>query len=181
MNRNEALKLLEKYLKNKNLRKHCLAVEAIMRELAKRFGEDEEKWGLAGLLHDLDYDETHKDMSKHGYVTVEILKKYQVPDDILHAILAHPGHVPRESLMDKALYAADPTSGFIVAAALIHPEKKLEPLDVDFLMRRFKEKHFARGASREQIDSCKELGLSLEEFLEISLEAMKKISKDLGL
>ncbi len=181
MDREEALRLLKKHLKNKNLRKHCLAVEAIMRELAKRFGEDEEKWGIAGLLHDLDYDETHKDMSRHGYVTVEILKNYQMPEEILHAILAHPGHVPRESLMDKALYAADPTSGFIVAAALIHPEKKLDPLDVNFLMRRFKEKHFARGANREQMESCKELGLSLEEFLDISLKAMKKIAEDLGL
>ena len=173
--------LLEKHLKNRNLRKHCLAVEAIMRELARRFGEDEEKWGLAGLLHDLDYDETQKDMSRHGYVTVEILRNYQLPEDILHAILAHPGHVPRKSLMDKALYAADPTSGFIVAAALIHPEKKLEPLDVGFLMRRFKEKHFAKGANREQIESCRDLGLSLEEFLDTSLKAMKKIAGDLGL
>ncbi len=181
MTRDEALALMKKYIKNKNLQKHCLAVEAIMRALSRRFGEDEDLWGLAGLLHDLDYDETQKDMKRHGYRTIEILKDYNLPDELLHAILAHPGHVERKTLMDKALYCADPVSGFIVAAALIHPEKKLEPLDTDFLMRRFKEKHFARGANREQIKACEELGLNLEEFLSISLEAMKKISKDLGL
>ena len=138
-------------------------------------------WGLAGLLHDLDYDETHRDMKKHGYKTVEILKEYGIPDTVLHAILAHPGHVERKTLMDKALYASDPVTGLIVAAALVHPEKKLEPLDVSFIMRRFKEKHFAKGANRDQIKSCEEMGLSLEEFLDIALKAMKRISKELGL
>jgi len=152
-----------------------------MKALASRFGEDEDIWGLAGLLHDLDYDETAKDMARHGYRTVEMLQDTDLPQEVLHAILAHPGHVERESLMDKALYCADPVTGLIVAAALIHPAKKLEPLDVKFLMNRFKEKHFARGANREQIQACQELDLSLEEFLGLALEAMKGISKDLGL
>jgi len=181
MEREEAFELMKKHLRNKNLQKHSLAVEAVMRRLAKEFNEDEEKWSLAGLLHDLDYDETAKDMSKHGYRTVEILKEYNVEDDILHAILAHPGHVERKSLLDKALYCADPVTGLIVAAALIHPEKRLAPLDVKFLMNRFKEKHFAKGANREQILSCSDLGLTLERFLELSLEAMKEISQELGL
>ena len=152
-----------------------------MRALARRFHQDEELWGLAGLLHDLDYDETAKDMARHGYKTVEMLQDSDLPQEVLHAILAHPGHVERESLMDKALYCADPVTGLIVAAALIHPAKKLEPLDVKFLMNRFKEKHFARGANRDQIQACQELGLSLEEFLGLALEAMKGISRELGL
>lgn len=181
MEREEALALLKKCVKNKNLQKHCLAVEAVMGDLARHFGEDEELWSMAGLLHDLDYDETAKDMARHGFRTVELLQDKDLPQEILHAILAHPGHVPRDSLLDKALYCADPVTGLIVAAALIHPSKKLEPLDVKFLINRFKEKHFARGANREQIQACHELGLSLEEFLGISLEAMKSISQELGL
>ena len=181
MERQEALALLKKHVKNKNLQKHCLAVEALMRRLAQHFGEDEELWGLAGLLHDLDYDETARDMARHGYRTVEMLQDSDLPQEVLHAILARPGHVARESLIDKALYCADPVTGFIVAAALIHPTKKLEPLDVKFLMNRFKEKHFARGANREQIRTCQELGLSLEEFLSMALEAMKGVSQELGL
>ncbi len=181
MNREEAHALLMRHVKNKNLRKHCLAVEAVMKALARHFGEDEGQWGLAGLLHDLDYDETANDMARHGYRTVEMLQDKGLSQEILHAILAHPGHVERESLMDKALYCADPVTGLIVAAALIHPAKRLEPLDVDFLIHRFKEKHFARGANREQIRACQELGLSLEDFLGIALEAMKGISEELGL
>ena len=181
MERQEALALLKKHVKNRNLQKHSLAVEAVMRALARRFHQDEELWGLAGLLHDLDYDETAKDMARHGYKTVEMLQDSDLPQEVLHAILAHPGHVERESLMDKALYCADPVTGLIVAAALIHPAKKLEPLDVKFLMNRFKEKHFARGANRDQIQACQELGLSLEEFLGLALEAMKDISRELGL
>ncbi len=181
MTREEAMALLKKHVKNKNLRKHCIAVEAVMRQLAARFGEDKELWGLAGLLHDLDYDETAKDMARHGYRSVEMLKDTDLPEEVLHAILAHPGHVERESLMDKALYCSDPVTGLIVAAALIHPSKSLGPIDVRFLMNRFKEKHFAKGANRQQIAACSELGMDLEEFLGVSLEAMKGISKELGL
>ncbi|MDK2785827.1 MAG: hypothetical protein PWQ80_506 [Thermotoga sp.] len=152
-----------------------------MRALAREFNEDEEKWGIAGLLHDLDYDYTKDNPDEHGLKTLEILKEEDVPEDVLNAILAHCGKKEPETLMEKALYAVDPVTGFIVAAALIRPEKKLEVLDVDFLMRRFKEKAFARGASREQIRSCEKLGLSLERFLGISLEAMKSIASDLGL
>ncbi len=181
MEREEALSLVKAHIKNKNLRKHCFAVEAVMRKLARHFGEDMELWGLAGLLHDLDYDETAKDMAHHGYKAVEMLQDYGLPQELTHAILAHPGHVERESLIDKALYCADPVTGLIVAAALIHPSKKLASLDVGFLMNRFKEKHFAKGANRDQIKACQELGLSLEEFMGIALEAMKGISKELDL
>lgn len=175
------MELLKIHVKTKNLVKHCLAAEAVMRALAKEFGEDEEKWGLAGLLHDLDYDYTKNKSEEHGLKTLEILKDEDVPEDVLNAILAHCEKKTPEALMEKALYAVDPTTGFIVAAALIRTEKKLDGIDVDFLLRRFKEKAFAKGANREQMRTCENFGLSLEKFLEISLEAMRSIASELGL
>ncbi len=177
----EALKLLQQHIKNKNLIKHCLAVEAIMKELAKHFNEDEEKWGMAGLLHDLDYEYTKDCPEKHGKVALELLKEYHIPDEVKNAIVAHAGNKSRDTLMEKAIYIADPISGFIVAAALISPQKKLNGIDVDFLKRRFKEKAFAKGIDRKQILLCEEIGLSLEQLFEISLNAMKKIAQELGL
>ena len=181
MFRKEALKLLEERLKSKNLIKHSLAVEACMRRLAKEFGEDPDLWGLAGLLHDLDYEDTKDDFCRHGFVTAEILKERGVDKEAIEAIKSHPGHIERETKMAKALYAVDPLTGLIVASALMHPEKKLEALNVQFVLNRFKEKSFARGANREQIKSCRELGLSLEKFIDISLKAMGEISRELGL
>ncbi|NLU50180.1 MAG: HDIG domain-containing protein [Syntrophomonadaceae bacterium] len=183
MNRDEALALLKSNLKNKNLFKHCLAVEAIMRGVARRFGEDEETFALAGLLHDIDYDSTANDLSRHSLEGSEMLARHGLPEEIVYAVKVHnDAHgLERKTLLDKALYAADPVSGFIVAAALIRPEKKLEPVDVEFLLNRFKEKSFARGARREQMAACEEFGMSLEEFLGLSLESMKKAAGDLGL
>ena len=181
ISRDRAMDLVKTHIKTKNLIKHSLAVEAVMRKLAKLFGEDEELWGITGLLHDLDYEYTKNDPEKHCLKTLEILEGEDLPQEALDAILSHCGKKEREKLIEKAIYPADPVTGFIVAAALIRPEKKLEVLDVDFLKRRFKEKAFARGANREQIKACEDLGLSLDEFLKISLDAMKEISKDLGL
>lgn len=180
MTRDEAYELVEKKIKNKNLLKHMLAVEAIMRELADLFNEDKEKWGLCGLLHDFDYEETINDFSSHGLITEKELKG-RIDDDVLSGIRAHTGLVERKTLMEKAIYCADPVSGFIVAAALVLPEKRLDAVKVENLLNRFKEKHFAKGASRPQMESCSDLGLSLEKFFEISLKAMKTISKELGL
>jgi len=181
LDRNAALDLLNEHVKTKNLVKHCIAVEAIMKALATRFNENAELWALAGLLHDLDYEYTKDKPDLHGLKTVEILESYDVPKEVLDAILAHCEKKERETLMEQAIYVADPTSGFIVAAALITPEKSLSVIDVDFLNRRFKEKLFAKGANRQQMMECEKMGLSLNEFFEISLEAMKAISKDLGL
>ena len=164
-----------------NLLKHILAVEAGMRRLAERFNEDVEYWGLIGLVHDLDYNETKNDEKKHTFITADWLKEYDLPDDMLYAIRAHPGHVPCQSRLDWALYSVDPTTGFIVACALMHPEKKLAVIDAEFMLRRFKEKRFAAGASRENMAACSNLGLELDEFLLLVHDGMMRITDQLGL
>jgi putative nucleotidyltransferase with HDIG domain len=174
---------LKENLTNKNLFNHSLAVEAVMRRLAGHFGEDVEKWGLAGLLHDIDYDRTKDSPDTHSIEGAEMLKALGLPEDIVYAVKVHNDRhgLPRLSLLDKALFATDPLTGFIVAGALIRPEKKLAAVDVPFLMKRFNEKAFARGANRETMKACAELGLSLEEFMELGLEAMQGIAKELKL
>ena len=154
-----------------------------MRRLAGHFGEDVEKWGLAGLLHDIDYDRTKDSPDTHSIEGAEMLKALGLPEDIVYAVKVHNDRhgLPRLSLLDKALFATDPLTGFIVAGALIRPEKKLAAVDVPFLMKRFNEKAFARGANRETMKTCAELGLSLEEFMELGLEAMQGIAKELKL
>jgi putative nucleotidyltransferase with HDIG domain len=183
MERAQALTLVEANIPNQNLVNHCIAVEAIMGALAEHFGlsgEERERWELAGLLHDLDYAETAEDPDRHGLVTAEMLEG-QVDDEIMHAILSHAEKAPRETLMDRALYAADPTTGFIVAAALVRPDKSLDGVKLKSLRKRWKEKAFARGASREQMGSCEEMGIERDEFLELSLQAMQARSDELGL
>lgn len=183
MTREEALKLVEEKIQTKNLIKHCLAVEAVMQALAKYFGEDEEKWGLAGLLHDIDYEETKNAPEKHSLVGAEMLEKLGVESEIVRAIKVHNEvhSLPRETKIDKALFCTDPITGLIVAAALVLPSKKIANLTPKNILNRFKEKGFAKGANREHIVLCSEIGLSLEEFIKISLEAMKNIANDLGL
>ncbi len=181
MTREYALKLLRDKLKNNNLFKHSLAAEACLNELAEKFGEDTTQWRLAGLLHDIDYEETSAQPTKHGLVGAAFLEKFQLDSAIINAVKVHSGHLPPESNLDWALFAADPLTGLIVASALMHPEKSLNALDADFVLRRFKEKRFAAGANREQIATCQNLGLELNEFIEICLRGMQKISEELGL
>ncbi|HOB29020.1 MAG: HDIG domain-containing metalloprotein [Dethiobacteria bacterium] len=183
MEREEALRLIKQEVKTKNLIKHMLAAEAVMRRLAEELGQDEELWALTGLLHDLDYDRTMDQPEQHGLLGAQILEEKGLPPELVQAVKAHNEvlGVERQTLLDKALYAADPVTGLLVAAALIHPQKKLAAIDLDFVMNRFKEKSFARGADRGQIESCSELNLSLERFMTLSLEAMQSIAADLGL
>ena len=181
MDRPEALELVNEMVTEENLRNHMLATEAVMGALAEHFGEDRDKWALAGLVHDLDYHETVNDFPRHGYVSAEVLRDKGVEEDILDAIVAHAGHKERVTLLDKALYAADPVTGLVVAAALIRPEKKLELVKLKSLKKRFKEKQFARGANREQIQSCEDFSMPLDEFLELSLNAMKGMAEEIGL
>lgn len=181
MRREEALEAVKARVTNDRLVKHMLAVEAIMQALARRLGEDSEVWGLAGLVHDIDYDETAKDPARHGILGASYLKDMGVDETVLHAVESHAGHRNRDSRMDKALYAADPLSGLLVAAALMHPSKKIGAIDADFVLNRFKEKRFAAGANREQIKTCEDLGLGLAEFVGIAVRAMQQVSGDLGL
>jgi len=181
MTREEALEVVTERVGNRNLVKHMLAAEAVMRGLAVRIGEDEDAWGLAGLIHDIDVEETAETPEHHGLVSAELLKEMGVGEEIIHAVKAHNGHVACESPMDRALLAADPVTGLIVAAALMHPSKKLAEVDVPFIMRRFETKRFAAGANREQIRSCENMDIPLEDFLGVALTAMQGVSEDLGL
>jgi len=183
MTREEALNSVRENVENQNTVKHMLATEAIMRALSKRFGEDEEEWGLAGLLHDIDVELTEGDMSSHGKLGADLVKEMGASEAVCRAILAHNETlgVPRESMLDKALFCADPLTGLITAAALVRPDKKLGSVEPKSVRKRFKEKSFAAGASRENISSCSELGLELDEFMELGLKAMQGIAGDLGL
>jgi putative nucleotidyltransferase with HDIG domain len=184
VNREEALRLVQERVTNENLVNHMLAAEAIMGALAKRLGGDEDKWRLAGLLHDLDVEETAETMEVHGTRTVEWLREVGLDDDaVMQAILAHNAANGSSVLcdMDRALYACDCLTGLITAAALIRPEKTLELVSLKSLGKRFKEPAFAKGARREDIMTCSELGLELEEFLAIGLEAMQGVAGELGL
>lgn len=183
MQREEALSLMKENIKQDNLRKHCLAVEAVMAKLADYFDKDEHKWRLAGLLHDIDYEETADQPEKHSQIGADMLEEMGMEEKIVKAVRAHNGihDLERETLMAKSLYAADPLTGLIVASALIHPDKKLEALDTEFVLNRYGDNSFAKGADRDVIASCKEMGLELKEFIEIALGAMQDISDDLGL
>ncbi len=181
--RSEALELLKKHLKNKNLVKHCIATESAMENFAKFLGEDEKRWALAGLLHDLDYEYTKDDFSKHGQITVDMLKKEGFEDkEILDAIVMHTGNVPATTKMGQALYAIDPATGLVTAGVFMSPEKSILKMDVSFLMKRFKEKRFAAGANREQmITATENFGVDLEQFLDIVLKGMREKVEELGL
>lgn len=179
----DALALVIERIPNRNLVNHCLAAEFIMEALARHLGlaeADVARWGMAGLLHDLDYAETAEDFARHGLVTAELLQG-RVDDEILHAILAHAEKAPIESTMDRALYAADPTTGFIVAAALVRPDKSLAAVEVRSLKKRWKEGAFARGASREQMAACEDIPVPRDEFLALALAAMQAHAEELGL
>ena len=183
MIRREVLDSINENVENKNLVKHMLATEAIMRALARRLGEDGEEWGLTGLLHDIDVELTAGDMSTHSKLGADLAKELGASETMAHAILCHnEAHgVPRETKLDKALFCVDPLTGLITAAALVRPDKKLAGLGAKSVIKRFKEKSFAAGANREQISLCSEIGLELGEFIELGLTAMQEISSDLGL
>jgi len=181
MDRDQAFEWVKKELANDNLVKHVLAVESIMMALAVDLDCDVQKWGLAGILHDIDLAKTAKRPHKHTLIAEQWLNEKQVEADIIYAIKAHCDQVPPVSKMDWALYCSDPVSGLIVASALTHPSRKLNGICVEFLLKRYKEKRFAAGASREAIASCGKLSLSLEEFLNIALAGMKTIGDQIGL
>ena len=183
MIRKEALESVKANVENENLIKHMLATEAIMRALARRFGEDEEEWGLTGLLHDIDMELSEGDMATHSKLGADLVLEMGASEAMAHAILCHNGAhgVPRETKLDKALFCADPLTGLIIAATLVRPDKKLAGLEAKSVKKRFKEKSFAAGVDREQISQCSELGIELGEFIELGVVAMQGIAPDLGL
>jgi len=184
MNRQEALEILKSYVKDEKIIKHCLATEALMRELAKRLNQDEEKWALAGLLHDLDWDITRDNPQEHSLLAEKILSEKGLDPEIVSAIKIHNyiHGIEPQTLLEKALYSTEMITGFIVAVALVKPSKKLKDVTVQNLLEKFKEKSFAAGAKREIISLAPQyLGLSLEEIFSIALSAMQKISDELGL
>ena len=183
MNRTEALTAIKARVQNENLIKHMLATEAIMRALARRFHQDEDDWGITGLLHDVDVDLTQKEPQNYSKPGADLARDMGASEPMCHAVLCHnEAHgEPCETLLDKALFCTDPLTGLITAGALIRQEKSLAGLNTESLKKRFKEKRFAAGASREGIATCEQIDLSLDEFLTLGLDAMKGIATDLGL
>jgi putative nucleotidyltransferase with HDIG domain len=182
LNREEALDLMRDWTESDSLRKHMLAVEAAMRAYARRFGEDEEKWGVTGLLHDMDY-EKHPTPEEHPMVGVKELESQGYPEDVLHAIKGHADYldVPRDTLMSKTLYAVDELSGFIVACALMRPEG-LENMKAKSVRKKMKQKSFAAAVNRDDIvRGAEELGVDLNEHIEFVAGALREISVELGL
>ncbi|MHC1610624.1 MAG: HD domain-containing protein [Candidatus Methanospirareceae archaeon] len=185
ISREEARELMEREVETDGLRKHMLAVSAIMGALAAKLGiegEDKEKWILAGLLHDLDYERTKDNFELHGLIAAEMLSG-ELPAECLDAIKAHNPRTGLEpsSVMAKALIAADAVSGLILPTALMMPSRKLAEVSVKSLKKKYKDKSFARTVSREKIMICEDLGLDRDEFFKIALEALQEISDDLGL
>ncbi len=183
VDREEGLKMIKEYVKNDKLLKHMLAVSVIMKALAQKMGEDENLWELTGLLHDIDYEIVGGNFERHGIESTENILKGLLPEIALNAIKAHnelTGFKCEEKIA-YALRAADQVSGLIIATALVMPNKKLEEVKVSSLKKKFKQKDFARNVKREDIMLCEKLGINLDEFLEISLNALKGISNELGL
>lgn len=181
-NRDEILDSIHGNVQDKNMIRHMLATEAIMRALAKRLGEDEEEWGITGLIHDIDMELVEGDMSSHSKLAADIARELGANETMVHAILCHnEAHgVPQETKLDKALFCADSLSGLITAAALVRPDK-LSGLTTKSVMKRFREKSFAAGVNREQVAQCQEIRLELEEFIGLGIEAMKGIASELRL
>ncbi len=181
--RDEAIELLTENIKSENMRKHCYASEAVMRRLAKRMGKDEEHWGLAGLLHDIDVEITGADPNTHGLCSEKLLKG-RITDDMLDAIMMHNEMATgkeRTTEFQHALAAGETITGLITATALVHPDKKIAQVKAKSVAKRIKQKAFAASVKRDNILECEKIGIPLEEFVELSLQAMKEIDDILGL
>ena len=182
--REEAIALLNLNIKNKNMINHCLASEAVMKALASKLNQDQYKWALAGLLHDLDVELVNNDMKKHGLETERILKEKGINQEIITAIKMHNEHAhdeKRNELFHHALAAGETITGLIVATTLVYPDKKINSVKAKSITKRMKEKAFAASVDRDVIRECEKIGIPLNEFAEISLNAMKEIGEEIGL
>jgi len=183
MDRTKALKIVQEYIKNQNLQRHMLAVEAAMRFYAEKLGEDEDMWGITGLLHDFDW-EIHPTLDEHPQAGAPILRQKGVPEEIIRAVLSHADHtgIPRQTLMEKALSACDEITGLITAVALVRPSRSLSDLTASSVRKKWKDRAFAAGANREEIaKAAEEFGVDLWEHVDNVILAMRRISSDLGL
>lgn len=183
MNREEGYQIVQEYVKNENLIRHMLSVEACMRFYAEKFEEDVEMWGLTGLLHDFDW-EIHPTLEQHPQAGAPILREWNVPEEVIRAIQSHADHtgIPRETGMEKALYACDEITGLIVAVALVRPSRSLYDLNVKSVKKKWKDKAFAAGANREEIESAaEEFGIPLWEHTANVISAMREAAPQLGL
>ena len=183
MDRSEALTLVQEFVKSPNLINHMLSVEAAMRFYAKKFGEDEELWGVTGLLHDFDW-EIHPTLEEHPMAGAPILRERGVPEEIIQAILSHADHtgVVRETRLQKALYACDEITGLVTAVALVRPSRSLYDLNASSVKKKWKDKAFAAGANRDEISrATEEFGLELWEHTNNVIQAMCAIAPELGL
>ncbi len=183
MNRDEALAIVHEFVKNENLVKHMLAVEAAMRFYAEKYGEDVEKWCVVGLLHDFDW-EIHPNMETHPQEGAPILRERAAPEEIIRAVLSHADHtgVPRQSRMEKALAACDEITGLVTAVALVRPSRSLLDLEASSVKKKWKDKAFAAGANREEIErTAAEFGIELWEHVGNVIQAMRRIAPELGL
>jgi len=184
ISREEAARMMEAYLQGEGLRKHCYATEAVMRAMAERLGHDPELWGIIGLLHDLDYEETKDQPSRHGLRTEEIIKSKGVSNEVIDAIKAHNAEalgIERKTDVEIAITCSECVTGMVVATALVYPDKKISSVKPSSIVKRMKQKEFARSVNRDLIRKCEEVKVPLEEFAELSLKAMAKISDVLGL
>ncbi len=184
MPREEALALLGQYIKNERMINHCLASEAVMRAIARRLGRDEEKWGLAGLLHDLDVELCNADLNVHCLETERILRGKGLDAEIIDAIKMHNERVAgtkRSTEFQHALAAGETVTGLIIATTMVYPDRKIAGVKGKSVVKRMKEKAFAASVSRDNILECEKIGIPLEEFVELSLEAMREISDRIGL
>jgi putative nucleotidyltransferase with HDIG domain len=183
MSRDEALALVREYVKNDNLVKHMLSVEAAMRFYAEKFDEDVEKWAVTGLLHDFDW-EIHPTLEGHPLAGEPILRQNNVPEDIIHAVMSHADHtgVPRQTPMEKTLYACDEVTGLVTAVALIRPSRSLLDLESSSVKKKWKDKTFAAGANRDEIQkAATQFGIELWEHVGNVITAMRRIAPELGL
>jgi len=187
-NREEAWKLLCEYTQNESLRKHALAVEACVRAYARKTGADEDLWSVTALLHDFDYERwpnaEHSPTAEHPYEGSKILRERGYPEEMIHAILAHADYcgVPRESALDRTLFACDELAGFLTACSLVKPSKSIFEVETDSVIRKMKDKAFARGVNRDDVRrGAEELGIPLADHVSFCIEAMRAAAPALGL
>ena len=184
LTQDEALTLVKNNVTKRNSLYHMIAVEAIMKSVARRLGENEELWGLTGLLHDIDYEKTEGTPEKHSLLSEEILSNFDVPEEVIRAIKSHNfyhTHVKPQSKMEKALIACDAISGLLVACTLVMPSKNLAEVKVETVAKKFRDKSFARGIERDRILFCEEFGIPRKMFFKIALDGIKSVSSEIGL